>query len=509
MSKFTIKSHPVNEADAISFGKAYHDFVKRCWTDHKPNYAEWAINFLLDCAHIANGTNVKGLPQQGFKLTLAGNEDLVGDCLHLQYSKDDGRKGVDVWLNPHTQKALVDLYGFNPDDPYSSTHKEFSARNYTADDFCEFIESLPSYKGESNMIESRKLSIRLHERSESRLDESDAYMDALDAELDEIVAAGSAQQQADKADELLKDEPKLNVSDKKYMDTLAICHKLGLGDNYNEPDTKAISASLGSSIKTTGKILKELVANGYLFIKKYGHSNIFRLTPDGEALLPPPPELDSRVPANIKDRIASNRNYHIGPERNYERYVYALNDMYAAVDKAGLGDIHWESSNGGWQWAYVKPSNREYYLIALAKDGDIAETTFNNPTSKYTQEETGTVHWGWPDNKFYEYINKRIKDIQTAYAPIKDEESKIYSYSFNSSNKNVKDKKDMLQVVENTQGTGMEYYTQYGFTWKGATPRKASYEDFREMCNDNWVDITVDYNTMKALVVEYSVADME
>lgn len=152
MSRLTIKCRSVSEAtEPAAFGKAYHDFVKRCWTDHKPNYFVNTINFLLDCAHIANGTNVKGLPQQGFKLTQAGNVDLVGDCLHLQYSKDDGRKGVDVWLNPHTQKALVDLYGFNPDDPYASTHKEFSSRNYTADDFCEFIESLPNYKGESKM----------------------------------------------------------------------------------------------------------------------------------------------------------------------------------------------------------------------------------------------------------------------------------------------------------------------------------------------------------------------
>lgn len=168
MSKFIIKSLPVHEADAASFGKAYHDFVKRCWTDHKPNYSEKTINFLLDCAHIANGTNVKGLPQQGFKLTLAGNEDLVGDCLHLQYSKDDGRKGVDVWLNPHTQKALVDLYGFNPDDPYASTHKEFSVYNYTADDFCEFIESLPNYKGESMKKESKmKIKVREGKKNEA------------------------------------------------------------------------------------------------------------------------------------------------------------------------------------------------------------------------------------------------------------------------------------------------------------------------------------------------------
>lgn len=175
MSKLTIKGRSVQEAtEPAAFGKAYHDFVKRCWTDQKPNYSEKTINFLLDCAHIANGTNVKGLPQQGFKLTQAGNVDLVGDCLHLQYSKDDGRKGVDVWLNPHTQKALVDLYGFNPDDPYASTHKEFSSRNYTADDFCEFIESLPNYKGESKV---KTCSMAKKKESLSKKSESDEYPD--------------------------------------------------------------------------------------------------------------------------------------------------------------------------------------------------------------------------------------------------------------------------------------------------------------------------------------------
>ena len=94
MSKLTIKNNAVKEAnEPVSFGKAYQDFVGRCWTDHKPNYSERAINFMLDCAHIANGTAVKGLPQQGFALEKAHISELVGDCLHLQYSKDDGRKG--------------------------------------------------------------------------------------------------------------------------------------------------------------------------------------------------------------------------------------------------------------------------------------------------------------------------------------------------------------------------------------------------------------------------------
>lgn len=178
MSKLTIKSHSVKEDnESVSWTNAYRDLVSRCWRDtpdgNKPNYSEKAINFILDCAHIANGTNVKGLPQQGFTLKTAHVSDLIGDCLHLQYSKDGGRKGVDVWLNPHTQKALVDLYGFNPKRPYDSTHKEFDARNNDADEFAEFIESLPKYKGESIMkkcsmskkIESlRKMSIRVHER---------------------------------------------------------------------------------------------------------------------------------------------------------------------------------------------------------------------------------------------------------------------------------------------------------------------------------------------------------
>lgn len=163
MPKLTIKSRPVQEAtEPAAFGKAYNDFVNRCWTGHKPNYSVSTINFLLDCAHIANGTSVKGLPQQGFKLTKAGNVDIVGDCLHLRYNEVNGKKAVDIWLNPHTQKAIVDLDGFNPEDPYSSTHKEFSARDYTADDFCEFIENLPNYTGESKTAESRKLTIRVH-----------------------------------------------------------------------------------------------------------------------------------------------------------------------------------------------------------------------------------------------------------------------------------------------------------------------------------------------------------
>lgn len=343
-----------------------------------------------------------------------------------------------------------------------------------------------------------KLKIKVHE---SRLDEADAYMDALDAELDEIVAAGSAQQQADKADELLKDEPKLNVSDKKYMDAILACHKLSIS-RWSSPDTKEISARIGTSVQTTGKILKELVANGYMLVKKQGRSNVFTLTPDGEKLLPPPEELDSRVPKVIKDCISS--------KKKYEAYVDALNYLYSAVDKTDLGNVSWESGNG-WQWAYVKPLKRKYYLLAISKDGDFASVTLNNPDSANTQSEKGNINWFWPaDESYYSYIDERVANITKAYAKIKDFESKIYSYSFYSSknDKNVKNKEEMLAVVEGTKGTGMKYYYRYGFAYRGATRREVSYEKFREYCNHAQVDIDVNYNTMVADVNEFSENDM-
>ena len=346
---------------------------------------------------------------------------------------------------------------------------------------------------------SNNLKIKVHE---SRLDEADAYMDALDAELDEIVAAGSPQKQADKADELLKDEPKLNVSDKKYMDAINACHKLSVG-RWSKPDTKGISASIGTSVQTTGKILKELVANGYMLVKKQGRSNVFTLTPDGEKLLPPPPELDSRVPNVIKDRISS--------KEDYENYVEALNYLYSAVDKTDLGNVSWESGNE-WQWAYVKPLKRKYYLLAVSKNGQFASVSFSSPDSTNTQSENGHVRWDWPaDRSYYSYIDERTADITTAYAKIKDFESKIYSYSFYSSknNKNVKDKEDILKVVEGTEGTGMKYYYRYGFAYRGATRREVSYEKFREYCDNSMVDIDVNYNTMEAEVNEFSANDME
>jgi predicted transcriptional regulator len=326
-------------------------------------------------------------------------------------------------------------------------------------------------------------------------------MDALDAELDEIVAAGSAQQQADKADELLKDEPKLNVSDKKYMDAITACHKLSIG-RWSKPDTKEISARIGAPVKITGKILKELVANGYMLVEKQGRSNVFTLTPDGEKLLPPPEELDSRVPKVVKNLISS--------EKDYESYVDALNYLYSAVDKTDLGNVSWVFGNG-WQWAYVNPAKRKYYLLAISEKGLLASVSFSSPDSTNTQSEKGNIIWHWPaDESYYSYIDERVADITKAYAKIKDFESKIYSYSFYSSkqNKNVKNKEEMLAVVEGTEGTGMKYYYRYGFAYRGATRREVSYEKFREYCNHAQVDIDVNYNTMEAEVNEFSENDM-
>lgn len=155
------RKHITESTEFSSFGEAYRDFVKRCYTGNKPNYAEKSINFLLDCAHIANGTPGDGLPQQGFKLKKANNVDMLGDCLHLYYETDDRSKAVDVWLNPHSHTARLDLYGFNPEYPHSSTQKVFTSDKNTADDFYEFIKNLSGYKGESKKKES-KLSIRIH-----------------------------------------------------------------------------------------------------------------------------------------------------------------------------------------------------------------------------------------------------------------------------------------------------------------------------------------------------------
>ncbi len=175
MSKLTIKNRSVQEAtEPAAFGKAYHDFVQRCWTNHKPNYSEKAINFMLDCAHIANGTPGNGLTQQGYTLTVA---NIVEDCLHLCYEKNGGDTSIDIWLNPHTQYVNVDMMGIT--DPENMYHVDFNARKNTADDFYEFIKNLSDYKGESKTGESKMKKCSMIKKIESlrKKNEKDDYPD--------------------------------------------------------------------------------------------------------------------------------------------------------------------------------------------------------------------------------------------------------------------------------------------------------------------------------------------
>lgn len=168
--KIKVKECKVRESgEPASFGKAYREFINRCWRDTpngvKPNYSEQAINFMLDCAHIANGTSVKGLPQQGYTLTVANIGNLVGDCLHLCYEKNDGDTSIDIWLNPHTQFVNVDMMGIT--DPENMYHVDFNARKNTADDFADFIENLPNYTGKSKTGESKMKKCSMQKKIES------------------------------------------------------------------------------------------------------------------------------------------------------------------------------------------------------------------------------------------------------------------------------------------------------------------------------------------------------
>ena len=328
----------------------------------------------------------------------------------------------------------------------------------------------------------------------------DAYMDALDAELDEIIAAGAAPQQAAAADAKLQEEPAPEFTDTEYMDVMKAINRLG------RARVRAISQKAGLPVTKTGRILKELVASGYAFGRKQGASNVFSLTPEGKAEVPPP-ELNSKVPERVKKLILSPAY----SSASMEDRVDFINKMYDDVAKAGIGDIHWNvAGSGDWQWAYVKPSKREYYLITITPNGTFGTVTFNNPDKNGSVGETATRHDDWSIAEFQKYLDERIPAIQAAYAKVKDYESKYYYYSFYGSknNKNVKNKEEMLAVVEGTKGTGMTYYFRYGFAWKGAGKSKVSYEKFREYCNHAQVDIEVNYNTMEAEVNEFSENDM-
>lgn len=329
----------------------------------------------------------------------------------------------------------------------------------------------------------------------------DAYMDALDAELDEIIAAGAARQQAAAADAKLQEEPAPEFTDTEYMDVMKALNQLG------SARVRAISQKAGLPLTKTGMILKELVASGYAFGRKQGASNVFNLTPEGKAEVTPP-ELNSKVPERVKNLILSPAAYS---SASMEDRVDFINKMYDDVAKAHIGDIHWTKAGPeGWWWAYAKPSKREYYLITITPDGTFGTVTFSKPDGNWSVGETATCHGDWSIATFQKYLDERIHAIQEAYAKVKDHESKYYYYSFYNSkdNKNVKNKEEMLAVVEGTKGTGMTYYFRHGFAWKGADKSKVSYEKFREYCNQAQVDIEVNYNTMEAEVNEFSEKDM-
>lgn len=328
----------------------------------------------------------------------------------------------------------------------------------------------------------------------------DAYMDALDAELEEIVAAGTAARQAAAADAKLQEEPVPEFTDAEYMAVMKAINRLG------RARVRAISQKAGTPLAKTGRILKELVASGYAFGRKQGASNVFTLTPEGKAEIPAP-MINSKVPEKVKKLILQPVSSSVPVEDR----VDFINKMYDDVEKAGIGDIQWGNEGSSkWEWAYVKPSNRTYFLMVIAPDGTFGTVTLNDPDANGSVDEVATSRRDWGIEQFQEYLDERIPAIQAAYTKVKDRESKYYYYSFFNSkeNKNVKDKEEMLAVVEGTKGTGMTYYYRYGFGWKGARRTKTSYDEFLKFCNHAYVDITVDYNTMEAEANEFSENDM-
>lgn len=330
----------------------------------------------------------------------------------------------------------------------------------------------------------------------------DAYMDALDAELEEIIAAGAAARQAAAADAKLQEEPTPEFTDAEYMAVMKAINRLG------RARVRAISQEAGIPLTKTGGILKELVAGGYAFGRKSGASNVFTLTPEGKAEIPLP-IINSKVPERVKKLILSP----VFSNAPIEDRVDFTNKMYDDVAKAGIGNIQWSNEGpegSNWQWAYVKPAERKYFLMTIAPDGTFGTVTFKEPYKNGFVSETATRHPDWGISQFQEYLDERIPAIQAAYAKVKDYESKDYYYSFYSSkeNKNVKNKEEILSVVEGTKDTGMAYYFRFGFAWKGARRAEVTYEKFREFCNHAQVNISVNYNTMEAEVNEFSENDM-
>lgn len=163
MSKLTIKTRSVGEANEPDINKAYQEF-----SDALGGYNDNTANFMKDCVYIAHsrGENgVKGLRKQGYSLNFAAQ--LPSDTLHTCYVKDEGgvHKAIDLYFNPHERKIEVVTVGFDPQYPHAESTKIFSVQK-GADAFADFIEGLSDYKGESKMKES-KLKIKVHESKKS------------------------------------------------------------------------------------------------------------------------------------------------------------------------------------------------------------------------------------------------------------------------------------------------------------------------------------------------------
>lgn len=163
MSKLTIKTRSVGEANEPDINKAYQEF-----SDALGGYNDNTANFMKDCVYISHsrGENgVKGLRKQGYSLNFAAQ--LPSDTLHTCYVKDEGgvHKAIDLYFNPHERKIEVVTVGFDPQYPHAESTKIFSVQK-GADAFADFIEGLSDYKGESKMKES-KLKIKVHESKKS------------------------------------------------------------------------------------------------------------------------------------------------------------------------------------------------------------------------------------------------------------------------------------------------------------------------------------------------------
>ena len=251
----------------------------------------------------------------------------------------------------------------------------------------------------------------------------DAYMDALDAELDEIIAAGAAAQQAAAADAKLQEEPAPEFTDAEYMEVIKAINSLG------RARVRAISQKAALPLTKIGMILKELVAGGYAFGHKQGGSNVFTLTPEGEAEVQSP-EIGAKAPSSaINPKVPDMvKKLILSPtfSASVEDRVDFINKMYDDVAKAGIGDIQWgsEGISRGWQWAYVQPFKRKYFLMAISPEGTLGTVTFRDPDRFGYTRETATLHPYWGIEAFQEYLDERIPAIQTAYAKVKDRESK-------------------------------------------------------------------------------------